>query len=311
MESSEAQDVVFRASGLTKRYGSFTVLDKLDMELRRGRIYGFIGENGAGKTTTMRIIAGLSRPTAGAISLLGESGERGLRSARAKTGFLIEAPAVYESMTASQNLEVQCLLRGLDAASHIGVTLDLVGLRPDERRSVKHYSLGMKQRLGLAVALLGDPEFLVLDEPINGLDPAGVREIRGLLETLNRERGTTILISSHILAELSHTATDYIFLRQGHVADQFSREEFSRQRGRTFRIITSDQGTAIRFLSARFPDAVIERDVEGAIVLNARPAPAADEVRAEVESRGLEIDTLEYSDESLEDYFLAAVEGGR
>ena len=183
---------------------------------------------------------------------LGESGERGLRSARAKTGFLIEAPAVYESMTASQNLEVQCLLRGLDAASHIRVTLDLVGLRPDERRSVKHYSLGMKQRLGLAVALLGDPEFLVLDEPINGLDPAGVREIRGLLETLNRERGTTILISSHILAELSHTATDYIFLRQGHVVDQFSREEFSRQKGRTFRIITSDQGTAIRFLAARF-----------------------------------------------------------
>lgn len=311
MESGEAQDVVFRASGLTKRYGSLTVLDRLDMELRRGRVYGFIGENGAGKTTTMRIIAGLSRPTAGAFSLLGESSERGLRSARAKTGFLIEAPAVYESMTASQNLEIQCLLRGLDAASHIGTALDLVGLRPDERRSVKHYSLGMKQRLGLAVALLGDPEFLVLDEPINGLDPAGVREIRGLLETLNRDRGTTILISSHILAELSHTATDYIFLRQGRVADQFSREEFSRQRRRAFRIITSDQRTAIRFLSARFPDAEIERDVEGAIVLNVRPALAADEVRKEIESRGLEIDTLEYSDESLEDYFLASVEGGR
>lgn len=311
MGDAGACDIVFRASGITKRYGGFTALDGLDMELRRGRIYGFIGENGAGKTTTMRIIAGLSRPTGGTISLLGASDERGLRSARAKTGFLIEAPAVYEGMTASQNLEIQCLLRGIDADPWVEETLSLVGLRPNDRRSVKHYSLGMKQRLGLAIALLGDPEFLVLDEPINGLDPAGVREIRGLLETMNRERGTTILISSHILAELSHMATDYIFLHRGCVIDQFSGEEFSRKRRRTFRIITSDQAAAALFLPKRFPGAEIGRDAEGAIVLTVRPAPDAAEVERAIESCGLEVDTLMCSDESLEDYFLAAMGGRR
>lgn len=311
MEDSEARDIVFRASEVTKRYGGFTALDGLNMELRRGKIYGFIGENGAGKTTTIRIIAGLSRPSAGSISLFGESSEPGLRAARARTGFLIEAPAVYEGMTAAQNLEIQCLLRGLDPEPQIEGALDLVGLRVGDRRSVKHYSLGMRQRLGLAIALLGDPEFLVLDEPINGLDPSGVHEIRGLLEALNRDHGTTILISSHILAELSQTATDYVFLHRGRVVDQFSAEEFSRTRKRTFRIITSDQAAALSLLSSRFPSAEIARDAEGAIVLNGHLTVGATEVAREIESGGLEVDTLTCSDESLEDYFLAAVGGGR
>lgn len=311
MGVSGARDIVCRASGVTKRYGGFTALDGLDMELYRGGIYGFIGENGAGKTTTIRIMAGLSRPTRGAISLFGMNDERGLRAARVKMGFLIEGPAVYEGMTASQNLEIQCLLRGFDASSQILEALDLVGLHPDDKRSVKHYSLGMKQRLGLAIALLGNPEFLVLDEPINGLDPAGVREIRRLLETLNRERGTTILISSHILAELSQTATDYIFLHRGRVVDQFSREEFSLMRKRTFRIVTSDQAAAVHLLSSRFPEAAIGRDAEGFIVLTGRIGLDRAEMVRGIESCGLEVDTLTCSDESLEDYFLAAIGGER
>lgn len=310
MECEKGQDVLLSASGVSKRYGGYTALDGLDMELLRGRIYGFIGENGAGKTTAIRIIAGLSKPTGGTLCLFGESDEKGLRAARAKMGFLIESPAVYESMTGAQNLEIHCLLRGFDPKSLVSETLDLVGLRPDDRRSVKHYSLGMRQRLGLAIALLGNPEFLVLDEPINGLDPTGVHEMRCLLEGLNRDRGTTILVSSHILSELSQTATDYIFLHRGRVVDEFSNEEFAHTRKRTFCIITSDQMLAARFFQSRFPDAEISRGADGEIVVAGELLDfGLTEMAREIEAQGLEVDTLTCSDETLEDRFLATVRG--
>ncbi len=300
---------VFEAANVTKRYKHFVALNNLNMELCRGKIYGFIGENGAGKTTTIRIMAGLSRPSGGTISLFGKSDEKGLQEGRKKTGFLIESPAVYESMTGLQNIEIQCFLRQIDYNSWAKKTMNLVGLKVEDRRTVRHYSLGMRQRLGLAIALLGKPELLVLDEPINGLDPAGVHEMRFMLEELNRDFGITMLISSHILAEPSQTATDYIFLHNGKIIDKFSKDEFSLRRKRVFNIVTDDQSAAKLFLSSQYPRAEIARDDEGAIKLSGNMGIGVGEMTKTLVDGGFEIDSLSCKDESLEDYFLKKTRG--
>ncbi len=210
---------VLEAIGLTKRYKQKTVLDGVGLRLERGHIYGLVGGNGAGKTTLMRIIMGLDFPTEGEIRLFGQSGRRALEKQRKRIGALIEQPIGYAELSARQNLTWQRMLLDEPKKTDIGALLRLVGL---EERTVGtgpilHYSLGMRQRCGLAAALLGDPEFLVLDEPGTGLDPAGMRDLREFLLTRNREEGTTMLISGHILHALYEVATDFIFLARGRV----------------------------------------------------------------------------------------------
>jgi len=226
--------IVFEARGLTKAYTGrlgkkgdvLTALDSLDLTLEAGRIYGLVGNNGAGKTTLMRIIAGLAFPTAGSFRLLGAETEKELFSARQRIGCLISQPAGYEDLSLWQNLRAQELLLPEGKAGDLRELCALVGLdEHTRRRSLRKASTGEKQRYGLASALLGDPELLILDEPMNGLDPSGAAEMRSLLLELHRERGKTILISSHLLAELHQVATDYIFLRRGRLLETLTAEE--------------------------------------------------------------------------------------
>lgn len=182
-------EYVLQTNQLTKRFKGSVALDKVNISIRKGAIYGFIGQNGAGKSTLMRIVTGLAFPSEGTIELFGTGTERELTEARKRMGLIIEGPSLFPQMTARENLEVNRLLRGIPGQDSIRRMLELVGLQDTGRKKVKNFSLGMKQRLGLAVAMLNDPEFLILDEPTNGLDPMSVIEMRELLKRLNHERG--------------------------------------------------------------------------------------------------------------------------
>jgi ABC-2 type transport system ATP-binding protein len=206
---------VLITQSLTKRFGNYTALDGIDLNLERGKIYGFVGNNGAGKTTFMRIICGLSYPTSGNICLFGAEDKKGLQNARQRIGALIESPIFYPDMTVQQNIIAQSMLRDVTDKQQVDKLLHLVGLADVRNRRIRDFSTGMKQRYGLAVAMLGHPEFLVLDEPLNGLDVEGMDEISQLLATLCRDQGMTILLSSHLLARLEGLATDYIFIDYG------------------------------------------------------------------------------------------------
>ena len=190
--------VILEAHDLTKEYRHTVALDHIDLKIEKGKIYGFIGQNGAGKTTFLRLVTGLAFPTSGTLSLWGKTVEKELQEQRKRIGCMIETPALFPTMTAYQNMEIQRIQRGIPDKAVIQKTLDMVGLKDTGKKAVRNFSLGMRQRLGIAIALLNTPEFLILDEPINGLDPAGIVEIRNLLKSLNKEYGMTILVSSHM-----------------------------------------------------------------------------------------------------------------
>lgn len=220
-------EYAIRSSNITKIYGKNKVLDYVSMNIKKGDIYGFIGKNGAGKTTMIRVLAGLAIPDEGQVELFGHSEEKELIKERRRIGTLIESPAIYLNMTAGENLELIKIQRGIPGTKCIDEALNLVGLEDAHKKKTKNFSLGMKQRLGIAMALLSDPELLLLDEPINGLDPIGIKEIRELLIKLNRERGVTILISSHILSELTQISNRYGFINNGKLIKEMTAIEFS------------------------------------------------------------------------------------
>lgn len=223
-------EIILQTKAMTKTYGTasrrVTALNSIDLSLERGRIYGLVGNNGSGKTTLMRIISGLVRATSGEVSLFGSESENELQENRKRLGMLVEAPAYYSELSIMQNLKAQSQLYSKSERMDLDELCALVGIdKSFSRRSIRKCSLGQQQRHGIASALLGKPELLILDEPLNGLDPAGVNELRELLLRLNKEQGVTMLISSHILAELYKTATDYIFFRRGEVQECISAEE--------------------------------------------------------------------------------------
>ncbi len=222
-------NTILKVNGLTKKYGSKTALDNVAFNVEKGKIYGFIGENGAGKTTTIRAITGLSEAPSGTVELFGASDKKGLTMARRKMGYLVEHPILSMNDTAEGNLKMQQLLYGHRDDAKIKKILARVGLADVGRKKVKNFSLGMKQRLGIAMALVNDPEILILDEPVNGLDPMGMVAVRELLKSLSTEDGITIVISSHILAELYQLVTDYIIISHGEIIEQISKEELDRK----------------------------------------------------------------------------------
>ena len=222
-------NTILKVNGLTKKYGSKTALNNVAFNVERGKIYGFIGENGAGKTTTIRAITGPSEAPSGTVELFGASDKKGLTMARRKMGYLVEHPILSMNDTAEGNLKMQQLLYGHRDDAKIKKILARVGLADVGRKKVKNFSLGMKQRLGIAMALVNDPEILILDEPVNGLDPMGMVAVRELLKSLSTEDGITIVISSHILAELYQLVTDYIIISHGEIIEQISKEELDRK----------------------------------------------------------------------------------
>lgn len=218
-------DTIMKISKLSKSYGTKRVLENVSFEIEKGKIYGFIGENGAGKTTAIRAITGLSTVTDGKVELFGRSDKKGLEEGRKRIGCLVEKPILALNKTAKDNLMSQQLLYGRNDAAKADRILKRVGLGDVKDKKVGDFSLGMKQRLGIALALINDPELLILDEPVNGLDPMGMVAVRELLISLCKDDGITIVISSHILAELYQLATDYIIISHGHIISTLSREE--------------------------------------------------------------------------------------
>ncbi|HBA63601.1 MAG TPA: lantibiotic ABC transporter ATP-binding protein [Lachnospiraceae bacterium] len=214
---------ILQVNHVTKTYGSQTAVNDLSLTLYEGDIYGFIGKNGAGKTTLIRMIAGLAKPTDGCILLFGS---QDLAAQRSNLGTVIESPALYPNMTAYENMMVQCKLMDLsDANEHIKTVLTMTGLQNTGKKKARNFSLGMKQRLAIAIALLSFPKLLILDEPTNGLDPEGIREIRELILKLNQKYHITVLISSHILGELSKFATRYGIIHEGTLLEEFTEKE--------------------------------------------------------------------------------------
>lgn len=218
-------NTILEIKGLTKRYKEQTALKNVSIKLEKGKIYGLIGKNGAGKTTLMRMIAGLGFQNEGTISLFGKESGQGYEKEKNRIGTLIEYPALIGNMSAKENMHWQCLMKGYPDYEMEDKLLELVGMGNAAKKKVKNFSLGMKQRLGIATVLLGNPELLILDEPINGLDPTGMKEIRELLKRLNEQEDKTILISSHNLPELYQTATDYIVIHEGEIKETISHKE--------------------------------------------------------------------------------------
>ena len=241
-------EYILRTDELTKTYKNYAAVNKVHLNVKKGDIYGFIGQNGAGKSTMLRLVTGLGFPDSGTLEIFGENADKGLNAAQKRIGAIIENPALFLNMTAEQNLEVHRLQKGIPGKQCIADTLKLVELENTGNKKVKNFSLGMKQRLGLATALLGDPEFLILDEPTNGLDPIGIVELRGLIQKLNREKGLTVLISSHILSELYQLATTYGIIHEGRLIEELTLRELDNKCRQHLKIKVNDTEKGVTIL---------------------------------------------------------------
>ena len=259
--------MLIETKNLTKQYGTQFAIKGVDLQIREGMICGLIGPNGAGKTTIMKILGGLILPTEGTVNIYGKTGENGLAEARKKMSFMIETPYAKNRMSARENLEKQCLQKGITDMGRIDEVLKIVGLENVGKKYVGNYSLGMRQRLGIAIALLSKPEILVMDEPINGLDPAGIVEIRNLLLKLNREEHITIIISSHILPELSLLCTDYIFINKGTIRQSITAKELENNCREAYLIHTDNDKKALEILKNKFAELDYELNEDGSIKL--------------------------------------------
>jgi ABC-2 type transport system ATP-binding protein len=303
-------EYVLKSHHLTKVYKTDHALNRVNMSIKKGAIYGFIGQNGAGKSTLIRIVSGLASPTDGSIELFGKRDAQDLNEARKRMGSIIESPALYPNMTARENLETHRLLRGIPGKACIEKTLTLVGLQNTGRKKAKNFSLGMKQRLGLAIALLGDPEFLILDEPTNGLDPMGVVEMRELLKKLNRENGITILISSHILSELHLLASHFGIIHKGELLEQLSAAELHEKCQHYLHIKVDDAGKAAAVIEGELATSEFEVMPDGTIRLF-RYVDTPGKVSVALTTAGLVIEQFMPMGEDLEAYFTSRVGGER
>lgn len=287
--------------GLTKQYGKHKAVDHVDLHIKRGAVYGFIGRNGAGKTTTLKMLSGLAKPTSGEIRMFGYGGAD-LKNVRSQVSCLIETPGVYGNMSAHDNLNIKCKLFGIQDETYISEILDTVGLSKVGKKKVKHFSLGMKQRLGIGLALVGEPDLLLLDEPINGLDPQGIVEIRDTILRLNEERNLTILISSHILEELSKIATHYGIIHNGSLLQELTREELMQRCSERIEICLSEPERAVPVLDAMGFEQYQIVDKEKILVFERLEESAS--LNLELAKAGVLVKEIRITSEELEQYFL-------
>lgn len=295
-------DFILKTEQLTKRYKHTIALENVNLHIRKGEIYGFIGENGAGKSTLLRLITGLALPTSGSIDLFGMRVRNSSTQAQKRIGALIESPSLFLNMTAEENLELHRLQRGIPGRNCIEKTLNLVGLEHTGKKKVKNFSLGMKQRLGIAVALLSDPEFLILDEPTNGLDPTGIVELRQLIKRLNREKGMTVLISSHILSELHQLATKFGIIHKGKLLEELSAEELDEKCRHYLQIKVDDSKKAATVLEQDLSASDFEVLPDGTIKLY-EYLNEVRKVSSTLTKHGLIFEHLSQHGDSLENYF--------
>ena len=299
-------EYVLETNGLSKRYRDFTALNGLNMHISKGSIYGFVGRNGAGKTTLIRLICGLQEPTGGSFTLYGvKNTDAKIERARRRMGAVVESPAVYPDMTAEENLCQQYLVLGMPSADGIAELLHLVGLDGTGKKKVKNFSLGMRQRLGIAVALAGNPDFLVLDEPVNGLDPQGIIEMRELILKLNREHGITVLISSHILDELSRLATHYGFIDGGHMVKEMSAEELEMRCRKCTRVEATSSKVLARVLDRLGAEYRVVDDAKVDVFADVQVTKLAVEALKE----NCVVYSMKERDESLESFYMNLIGG--
>lgn len=299
-------DYVLNTNDIHKSYRKFQALNGVTMNVPKGSIYGFVGKNGAGKTTLIRIISGLQEPTSGEFSLYGiSSKEKGINKSRRRMGAVIENPALYPDMTAEDNLKMQYRILGLPSFDGIEEILNLVGLENTGKKKVRNFSLGMRQRLGIAIALCGNPDFLVLDEPINGLDPQGIVEIRELILKLNRENKITVLISSHILDELSKLATHYGFIDKGRIVKEMSAQELEDACKKCVRVSVSDLKVLTRVLDKMN----LEYKVIDSSFCDIFSKPNITELTLALAKENCEVLSVNEHDESLESFYISLIGG--
>lgn len=287
-------------------YGAKTVLNHVSIHVPKGSIYGLVGKNGAGKTTLMRIICGLTQQSEGSYTLLGKTDDK---TVRRNMGMLIEKPGIYEHMTALENLRYFSLLFGIGDREHQRI-LEMVGLQNAGKKKASQFSLGMKQRLGIAIALLGNPDFLILDEPINGLDPEGVYEMRKMLEMLNREHGTTIMIASHILSELHKLATDYAIIDGGCLIDEFSKDTLESACSSVQIMVEPEYlQDAKMLIASRYPDVRCEILSNQKLRLYEKIDPA--DLNQFLVEHKVRVCGLGANDEDVERFFVEKLSGGK
>ena len=299
-------EYVLKTNALRKVYGKYKVLNGVFMSVPKGAIYGFIGKNGAGKTTLIRLICGLQEPTEGEYFLYGiSSRQKEIEKSRRRMGAVVETPSIYLDMTAEDNLKEQYRILGLPSFDGIAGLLHLVGLGDTGKKKAKNFSLGMRQRLGIAIALAGDPDFLVLDEPMNGLDPQGIVEIRELILKLNREYNITVLISSHILDELSKLATHFGFIDQGRIIKEISAVELEAACRKCIRVTVSDMGALCRTLDRMGLTYTVisdcQADIFGKITVT--------DLTLALHQENCQMSSMQERDESLENYYINLVGG--
>ena len=300
-------DYVLRTNALTKQYKDFKALNGLTMNVPKGSIYGFVGRNGAGKTTLIRMVCGIQFPTDGSFELYGvKNSDPKISETRRRMGAVVETPSILPYLSARKNLEMQYDIMGMPDYNGIDELLDLVGLKNTGTKLSRDFSLGMRQRLGIAVALCGKPDFLVLDEPINGLDPQGIIEMRELILKLNRENNITILISSHILDELSKIATHYGFINGGQIVREMSAEELENECRKCVRVKVTDTAALARVLDGMDMEYKIIDDEQADIFAS----PNITKLAFSLWEEKCEILSVSEHDENLEGFFISLVGGG-
>jgi bacitracin transport system ATP-binding protein len=293
---------VIETKNLTKQYGTQKSVADLNIHVKQGRIYGLLGRNGAGKTTTMKMLLGLTQPTSGEVTIWGKPLRTNEKKLLPRIGCLIESPGFYPNLTATENLRIFAALRGVPNRNAIKNALDLVGLPYKDKKLFSQYSLGMKQRLAIALAIMHDPEFLILDEPINGLDPIGIAEVRSFIRGLCTERGKTILISSHILSEIALLADDIGIIDHGALLEEESLAELEAKSSRHIRFTVSSTTQAARILEQGFHETQFTVQDDYKMRLHNLDISVGEIVTAFVEN-GLTVSEAYVCEEGLEDYF--------
>ncbi len=295
-------EYVIETDHLTKQYGAQKSVAELSIHVQKGRIYGLLGRNGAGKTTTMKMLLGLTQPTSGEVAIWGKTLLGNEKKLLPRIGSLIESPGFYPNLTGTENLRIFAALRGLKNRDAIRSALDLVGLPYRDKKLFSQYSLGMKQRLAIALAVMHDPELLILDEPINGLDPIGIAEIRSFIRALCHERGKTILISSHILSEVALLADDIGIIDHGVLLEEESLADLEAKSGKYIHFVVSDTGRAAEILKGVFHEYQFTVQDSHDLRMDPTRIPVAKIVSAFVQ-QGLEVSEAATVEESLEDHF--------
>lgn len=301
-------EYILSTSGLTKQYGKNKAVNNVNIHIKQGDIYGLIGRNGAGKTTILKMISGLAAPSEGEFSIFGKSGKNATKVMN-RIGTLIESPGIYRNLSAAQNLEIKCIAMGVRKKGVVEELLKTVGLENVGKKKVGKFSLGMKQRLGIALALVGDTDLVVLDEPINGLDPQGIAEVRETIERLNKEKGITFIISSHILEELSKIATNYGIIHNGELLQELAKEELISKCMERIELVTNDtQKAAVVLENMGITEYKI---IDKTTIRIYERLNEVSEIAMKLCENGIRFKGISVKNEALEDYFLNITGGAK